>query len=57
LAFYKEVFLPKVHDRIADGSIAVRVVLHSAPDDVCHFVEPPVIHLLHGMQNAALYGF
>lgn len=53
----EKIFLPEVHHRVADGCITVRVVLHGLSDDICHLIEPSIIHLLHGMHDAALHRF
>ena len=55
LGFDEEVFLTQTHHRIANGCIAVRVILHGLPNDVGHFIKAPIINHLHGMQNTALY--
>ena len=51
----KQVLLAHVHERRVDGSVAMRMVVHGVAHDTCHLVETAVVHLVHGMQNAALY--
>ena len=53
----QQVFLPQLHERVLDGSVAVGVELHRVADDVRHFVVAPVVHPLHRVHNAALHGF
>ena len=57
LAIYQQVFLPQLYQGVLDAGIAMRVELHGMPHDVGHLVVAPVIHALHGMQDASLYGF
>ena len=52
----QQVFLPHVHNRVVNRSVAVRVVLHRLPDHIGDFIKPSVVHFLHGVQNAALHG-
>ncbi|NDD40199.1 MAG: hypothetical protein EB082_17620, partial [Verrucomicrobia bacterium] len=44
------------HERVADGSIAVRVILHAIADDVGNLHEPPVIGAVQRPEDAALHG-
>ena len=55
LGFDEEVLLPQAHHRIANGRIAMGMVLHGLPDDVGDFIESAVVDHLHGMQNPALH--
>ena len=55
LRFHKQFFLPDLHKRVADGSIAVGVVLHRVAHNVGHLVETAVVQLLHRMKNAPLH--
>ena len=55
LAVQQQVFLSDLHHGIADGSIPVRVVLHGVTDDVGDLVEPPVVHFVEAVQDAALH--
>ena len=57
LAVNEQVLLPQLHQGIANGSIAVRVVLHGIAHNVGHLVVAAVVLRLHGVQNAPLYGF
>ena len=52
----EQVLLPELHQRVADTGIAVRVVLHSLPDDVRHLVVLAVVHPLHSVEDTALHG-
>ena len=53
----KKVFLSELHQRIADGGIAVGVELHGMSHDVGHLVVTSVVEPLHGVQDAPLHGF
>ena len=53
----QQVFLPQLHERILDGSVAVGVELHRVPHDVRYFVISAIVHPLHRVHNAALHGF
>ena len=55
LRFDKQVLLAHVHEGRVDGGIPVRVVVHGVAHDARHLVEAAVVHLVHGMQNAALH--
>ena len=46
-----------MHEGIADGGIAVGVKLHGMAHDVGHLIIAAIVQALHGMENAALYGF
>jgi len=52
----EEVLLAQLHQRVADGGIAVGVVLHGVPDDVGHLVVAAVVELFHGMEDTPLHG-
>ena len=53
-----EVFLVRQdHQGVADRCVAVRVELHRLADDVGDLVEAPVVHGVHGGQDAPLHGF
>ncbi len=41
----------------ADGGIAVGVQLHRRADDICDFVEAPVVHVPQRVEHAALHRF
>ena len=43
LRIYEQVLLPKLHERAANGGIAVRMVLHGVPDNVGYFVIPAIL--------------
>ena len=51
----EQVLLSHLHQRIANGSVAVRVELHSVSHDVGHLVETAVVHTFHRVQNASLH--
>src|SRR5690606_23337953 len=53
LTIDEQIFLPKLHESISDGSIAVGMILHGSPNDIGHFVVSAVIHAFHGVQDAA----
>lgn len=53
----QEFLLSELHQRVLDRGIAVRVVLHGIAHDVGHLVVAPVLHLAHGVDDAALNGF
>ena len=55
LAINKQIFLTQLNECVTDGSITVRVILHSLTDDVRHLVELTVIDALHGVQYTALH--
>ena len=55
LAFHKQILLSELHERIADGSVTVRVILHRMSHDVRHLVETSVVGFLHRMQNTPLH--
>ena len=55
LAVDEQVFLSHLHESVADGSVAVRVELHSVSDDVRHLVEASVVHALHRVKYASLH--
>jgi flagellar P-ring protein precursor FlgI len=42
--------------RIANGGVAMRVVLHGLPNSIGHLVKAPVLHFIEGVQDAALHG-
>lgn len=45
----EEFFLAELHEGVADGGVAVRVVLHGIADDVGHLVVASVVESLHGV--------
>ena len=55
LRFDKQVLLAHVHEGRVDGGVAMRMVVHGVAHDARHLVETAVVHLVHGMQNAALH--
>ena len=55
LSLDKEVLLAKLHKRVVDGRIAVRVILHCSTDYIGYLVEAAVIKRLHCMQDTALH--
>ena len=57
LAVYEQILLSQLHQGIPDGSVSVRMELHGMSHDVGHLVVAPVVHTLHGVQDAALYRF
>ena len=54
LAVYCKAFLAQLNKCTKNGSIAVRVILHSLTDNVGYLGKTAVIHLEHGMQHAPL---
>jgi hypothetical protein len=57
LTVNQQFFLAHVHHRVANGRVAVRVVLHRLSDEVGHLVVAPVVLLEHGVQDTPLHGF
>ena len=55
LTVQQQVFLSDLHHGVTDGSIPVRVVLHGVADDVGDLVEPPIVHFVEAVQDAALH--
>ena len=55
LAVDEIVFLAQAHERILDGGVAVRMVLHGVAHDAGHLVVAAVVGLLHGVEDAALH--
>ena len=55
LRFNQQIFLSQVYQSITIACIAMRMVLHTLPNDVGNFIKTTIIHFLHGMQNAPLY--
>ena len=53
----EQVFLSHLYEGISDRCISVRVELHRMSHDVSHLVVSSVIHALHGVEDASLYGF
>ena len=57
LTVNQQVFLAQLHQRILDAGIAVWVKLHRVTNNIGHLVVTTVIHALHGVHDASLYGF
>ncbi len=55
--FDEVTFLLQDHEGVADGGVAVRVVLHAITDDVGDLDEPTVVVLVERVQDAPLHGF
>ena len=51
-----EFLLPHVDEGVADGLVAVGVILHRVANDVGHLVEASVVLLLQRVEDAALHG-
>ena len=49
--------MPDLHHGIANGSIAVRVILHGVSNNVGHLVVATILHFPHGVKDSALNGF
>ena len=56
LRLHKQFLLSQLHERVADGGVTVRVVLHRIAHHVGYLVETAVVQLLHRVQDAPLYG-
>ena len=55
LAVNEIVLLSHLHQCSGNGSVAVGVVLHGVPHNICNLVVASVVKLAHGMQNAPLH--
>jgi len=55
LAFDEQILLSKLHKRISDGSISMRMILHRVAHYIRDFIETPVIELLHRMKYPSLH--
>ena len=55
LAVDEQLLLAQLHQGILDAGVAVGVELHRVTHDVRDLVEAPVVHALHGVQDAALH--
>ena len=49
--------MPDLHHGVANGSIAVRVILHGVSNNVGHLVVATILHFPHGVKDSALNGF
>ena len=56
LGVHQQLLLPELHQGIADAGIAVRMELHGVAHDVGHLIISSVVHPLHGVEDATLYG-
>ena len=56
LTVHQQVLLSELHQGILDTGIAMRMKLHGMPHDVGHLIVPSVIHSLHTVHDASLYG-
>ena len=54
LAVQCELPLANLHHGVADARIPVGVILHRVADGIGHLVETAIVHLLQGVQDAAL---
>ena len=57
LGVNQQFLLSQLHEGVADGGIAMGVELHGVSHDIRHFVESPVVHTLHRMEDASLHRF
>ena len=55
LAFDEITFVGQHHQRVADGRVAVRMILHRVADDIGDFDEPPVVLLVQRPEDAPLH--
>jgi hypothetical protein len=53
----EQLLLAELHEGVADGGVAVGVVLHRLADDVRHLVVASIVDFAHSMQNAPVYRF
>ena len=51
----QHILLTELHERVADRSVAVRMVLHRRADDICDLVVASVVEFAHRMQDAPLH--
>src|ERR1041385_4663669 len=54
LSFDQVTLVGQDDESIPNRGIAMRMILHRMPDDVCHFDEPPVILLVQCPQDPSL---
>ena len=57
LAFDEITFVCQHHERVANGSIAVRMILHRMADNIGHFDETSVILVMQRPKDAPLHRF
>ena len=57
LAFDQIAFVGQHHQRVADGGVAVRMILHGVADDIGHLDEAAVVLLVQRPENAPLHRF
>ena len=55
LAVNQQFLLSQLHQGILDTGIAMRMILHRTTHNVRYLIETPIIHLLHGMEDASLH--
>lgn len=53
----EEFLLSQLDHGVANGGVAMRVILHGVADNIGDLVVATVFELVHGMENAALDGF
>lgn len=53
----EEFLLPELDHGVADGGVAMGVILHGVADDIGDFVVTTVFEFVHGMEDATLDGF
>ncbi len=53
----KQPFLSQPHQRVCNGTVAVRMEFHRVSHDISHFIITPVVQAVHGVQNTALHRF
>ena len=53
----EQFLLSQLHQGATDGLVTMRVVFHGVAHDVGHLVVPPVLQLVHGVQDTALHRF
>ena len=51
----EQLFLAQLHQGIANGGIAMGVILHGVPNDVGHLVIATVVKAFHGVENTPLH--
>ena len=51
------IFLSNLDDRIPNGSVPMRVILHGVSNDIGDLVVTPILQLLHRVENAPLHWF
>ncbi len=55
LAFDEITLVRQHHERVADGCVAVRMILHRVPNDIGDLDEPPVVLLMQRPEDAPLH--